>query len=186
VVACVRAERPGFLAVIREGTTPALVADVGAGIETSTPTLEQAIALGGGADVPPDDRLIDAAIGQIDRWLSAKRASDAVDLKAASAARFRRATLTRVARVLARTPRHRQSQIAPLVDAARGIATAPLAEGAERILETLVAAELPDEAWLRSIAAFGELNVRRMKRGVPATGETRVVALIVLTTDDRL
>ena len=61
---------------------------------------------------------------------------------------------------LARAPRHTRSRLAPLADAARAVASAPLGEGAERILETLAAAELPDEAWLRSIAAFGELNVR--------------------------
>jgi hypothetical protein len=69
--------------------------------------------------------------------------------------------------------------LAPLADTARAIATAPLAEGAERILETLVRAELPDEAWLRSIATFGELNARpldRHRRGVDAV----VIALILL------
>ncbi len=43
----------------------------------------------------------------------------------------------------------------------------PLAEGAERALETLVRADLPDEAWLRSIAAFGEINARATSLGEP-------------------
>jgi hypothetical protein len=35
-----------------------------------------------------------------------------------------------------------------------------MAEGAERVLEMLVSSDLSDEAWLRSIVAFGELNAR--------------------------
>jgi hypothetical protein len=49
-----------------------------------------------------------------------------------------------VAQALARAPRHQQSTIAPLVTAARAVASVPLGEGAERILETLVQADLSD------------------------------------------
>jgi hypothetical protein len=71
--------------------------------------------------------------------------------------------------------------LAPLADTARAVATAPLGEGAERILETLVRAELPDEAWLRSIATFGELNARPVGR--PARGRGSAVIAVVLLCD---
>jgi len=67
--------------------------------------------------------------------------------------------------------------LAPLAAAARAAATAPLPEGAERVLDTLVSAELSDEAWLRSIAAFGELNARR-PMGEAAAGSVRAIILL--------
>jgi hypothetical protein len=71
--------------------------------------------------------------------------------------------------------------LVPLADAVRAVAIAPLAEGAERILETLVRAELPDEAWLRSIAAFGELNIRRSDAGIDyGARPPRIVAILLL------
>jgi hypothetical protein len=69
--------------------------------------------------------------------------------------------------------------LAPLADTARAIATVPLAEGAERILETLVHAELPDEAWLRSIATFGALNARPVDQRARSSGSA-VVAVVLL------
>ena len=69
--------------------------------------------------------------------------------------------------------------LAPLAAAARAAATAPLPEGAERVLDTLVAADLSDEAWLRSVAAFGELNARR-----PALADSATVAAVMLLQAD--
>jgi hypothetical protein len=40
-----------------------------------------------------------------------------------------------------------------------------------------VRAELPDEAWLRSIATFGELNARPVERRRPSGAE--VIAMIL-------
>lgn len=179
-VAAVAADVTGFLAAIHDGRSTTLVADVGTVIETGTASLERAIALGGGAETPADQERIGAAIREIERWLAIRRGSNAVDFHAASAARFRRATLTRVARALARAPRHQRLNLVPLADAVRAVAIAPLAEGAERILETLVRAELPDEAWLRSIAAFGELNIRHSDDGVERGARPpRIVAVLL-------
>jgi hypothetical protein len=45
-----------------------------------------------------------------------------------------------------------------------------------------VKAELPDEAWLRSVAMFGELNVRpEPGRRVPTTREIAVLILFTPT-----
>ena len=178
-VATVTGSDAGFLAAVRDGRSTLLIADVGSGIETSPSALLRAITLAGAEETSADARRVADVLTRIERWMSAKRGANAVDLRAASAARFRRATLTRVARALASAPRHRRSQLAPLADAARAVAVAPLAEGAERILETLVGADLPDEAWLRSIATFGALNARRpMEARSPGT-EPRVVAVLL-------
>ena len=91
-----------------------------------------------GPTVDVHDTAFDAAIQRIDRWLEARFGASAVELPVVTASRARRVALVRVARALSRAPRHRRALLAPLVHAARSAAVAPLAEGAERVLESLV------------------------------------------------
>jgi hypothetical protein len=58
-----------------------------------------------------------------------------------------------------------------------------LPEGAERVLDMLVESDLPDEAWLRSIAAFGEVNLRPVA-AAPNPGGCRVLAIILFQPPD--
>jgi hypothetical protein len=69
-----------------------------------------------------------------------------------------------------------------LADAARAAATASLGEGAERVLDTLVSSPLPDEAWLRTVATFGELNARPRAQLAPAS-TPRIIAVLLLGAD---
>jgi superfamily II DNA or RNA helicase len=177
-VASVTAESAGFIAAIHESRSAMLVADVGAGIETTAAALDRAITFCRGFDTRVDERRLADVVRQVEHWLLTRRGATAVDFQAARAARFRRATLTRVARALERAPRHDRSRLALLADTVRAVAVAPLGEGAERILETLSRAELPDEAWMRSIAAFGDLNVRRSLEP-PPPASARVVAIML-------
>jgi hypothetical protein len=55
-----------------------------------------------------------------------------------------------------------------------------MAEGAERILDMLVESQLPDEAWLRSIATFGELNARPRAQGAQSFGAESIIAIVLL------
>ncbi len=175
----------GFIAVVRSKTEATLVADLGEGIQMSVATLDRALAAADGSDLPVDMTRVRAVLARLDRWLAARRGESAVDLGAASAARMRRATLTRVAQTIGRAPRHRRALLAPLADAARTVATAHLGEGAERILAALAAAELPDEAWLRSVAAFAQLNTRPAPAAAEPAGVARVIALLLLERRDR-
>jgi hypothetical protein len=169
----------GFLAVVRDDEGPHLIADLGSGITTSTDALARALLAAEHSESSLAQDATACALRQIDEWLAARRGASTIDLRAAAAARLRRAALVRVARALARAPRHQRAMLAPLADTARAVATAPLGEGAERILETLVRAELPDEAWLRSIATFGELNARPVGRQAPGRGSA-VIAVVLL------
>jgi len=179
VTAAARSERVGFLALIRGSSIPILVADVGEGVDISPAAISIALDASGGRESTVDEqRLIDAKTTLL-HWIAAKRGADAVNLGAASSARARRATLIRVAQTLARSPRHARVRLAPLADAARAVASVQLGEGAERVLEVLVRSSLPDEAWLRTIAAFGELNARRMS-GAAADGDEESVVAIIL------
>ncbi|HXT18863.1 MAG TPA: helicase-related protein [Gemmatimonadaceae bacterium] len=167
----------GFLALIANGSRSRLVAKIDGPISSDAKTVLRALALAEGPDMPIDANALADASRCLSRWLEHQRGAIAVDLSAAAAARSRRTALERVRRALSHAPRHRRAQLAPLADAARAVVAAPLGEGAERVLEMLVRADLPDEAWLRSIAAFGELNARP-----PAPSESGVdrVAAIIL------
>ena len=177
VAAMTLAPRDGFLALVREADGYTLFADIGSGIERAPSVIREAIAWANGVDVEVDRARLGSVIDRLQAWLAARAASASIDFRAATTAKARRAALARVAQAVARAPRHQRARLAPLAAAARDVATAPMAEGAERVLELLVASELPDEAWLRSIAAFGELNAR--PRPANSTQTADVVAVIL-------
>lgn len=183
VVAAIACDTRGFLALIVDANGPIVVADLGGGIETGTALIQRAVLVAGGAGGAVHNAVADQVLRQVRAWLAARRGSTTIDFHAATAARSRRAALARVAQALARAPRHQRSLLAPLADAARAVATTPLAEGAERILELLVRAQLPDEAWLRSIAAFGEINGRPKPDSRSPGNRTDVIAVLLFQTD---
>jgi superfamily II DNA or RNA helicase len=178
IVAAVAAAQRGFVAAIEEDGKPTLVCDLGDGIDTSVSSVHSALACADGGDNACDAPSTSDALTRLERWLDGRRGAASIDLRAALTARSRREALNRVAAVLARAPRHRRVTLASLAASVRTVVSTPLPEGAERVLDTLVRAELPDEAWLRSVAAFGELNVRptpSKKAGA------RIVAVILLS-----
>ena len=183
LVATVSSFSNGWIALIETDDDAFLVADIGRGPETKTAVILAAVDKAGSARVHNEDAAR-SAIRSVQSWLESRRAAATVDLPVATSSPSRRIALNRVARALSRTPRHRRALIAPLVTAARSVATAPLAEGAERVLDTLVDADLPDEAWLRSIAAFGELHVRpQTTRGTSDRSRVRAILLLIKESD---
>jgi hypothetical protein len=179
VVAAVAFDGRGCLALVSTQDGPLLVTDIGCGFETGTAAIQRAVLAADSVDVTVDDMRAERTLHQLQEWVAARHGASTIDFQAASAARSRRAALARVAQALARAPRHRRSLLAPLADAARAVASTPLPEGAERILEALIQAELPDEAWLRSIAIFGEINARPAPERRSADAGSRVVAVIL-------
>ena len=180
IVAAVRSDIDGFLALVSGESTPMLVPDLADDLSTAPDRLLAAARASDCLDVAPDLATRAAALDCDSRpgsHTGARRRASTSAPRLSS--RTRRLALNRVAHALSRAPRHRRTLLAPLAAAARAAATAPLAEGAERVLDTLVAADLPDEAWLRSVAAFGELNAR------PAStfdAAVKVAAIILLQT----
>jgi superfamily II DNA or RNA helicase len=169
-IAAAESSRYGFLALVRDGDDVRLAADFGGGIgiDTSITALFNAIVACSGPPIAVDSARTSRALDQLSAWLVSRAGESLVDFRAAASARARRSALQRVGQLLARAPRHQRAVFAPLADAVRAVATANLGEGAERILASLVHAQIPDEAWLRSIATFGTLNVRD-----PAQGSAR-------------
>jgi superfamily II DNA or RNA helicase len=178
-VAAVAYQTRGWLALVSGDDGPVLVADLGSGPETGTAAIQSAVIAANSIDADVNPARVERTLRHLREWVAARHGAATIDFQAASAARSRRAALARVALALARAPRHRRSVLAPLAEAARTVATTPLGEGAERILEALVHAQLPDEAWLRSIAVFGEINARPAPERRSAGRESQVVALIL-------
>jgi superfamily II DNA or RNA helicase len=179
-IGAAESEHCGFLALIRDRDGLHLVANVGNGIETRLSSLLDAIAACNGPMADVDAERAARVIGQLAAWLDSRAGELLVDFRTAVTARSRRLALRRAAEMLARAPRHQRMVLLPLADAVRVVATASLGEGAERILESLVQAELPDEAWLRSIATFGALNVRNHTPNGSASRDHRSSAVLAV------
>ena len=182
LIAAAESPRSGFIALVRDDSEVRIVGDAGAGLDLTVSTIERLVDAAGGADRPIDPTRAAGALSALDRWLATRRGAATIDFHAALTARSRRAALERIAQCLARAPRHQRARLAPLADAARAAATAPLGDAAERVLDTLVSAQLPDEAWLRTIATFGELNARPIVAGTNDVAP-RVIALLLLGPD---
>jgi superfamily II DNA or RNA helicase len=180
IVAAVASDADGAIALLAEPLGPRLIADFGGAVDASPAAVDVALRAARGSTLDVDDSAFDAAMERIHRWLDARFGASAVELPVVTGSRARRVALVRIARALSRAPRHRRALLAPLAGAARSAAVAPLAEGAERVLDSLVASDLPDEAWLRSIAAFGELHARREPSRRRDAKPGRVVALLLL------
>jgi len=179
-VAALASDVDGAIALVVQPGGPLLIAEIGGVVGASSDAVDAALVAARGPTLDVDDAAFDAAIARIDRWLAARSGAAAVELPVVNASRARRVALVRVAQALSRAPRHRRALLAPLAHAARSAAVAPLAEGAERVLDSLVASDLADEAWLRSIAAFGELHARPEGSQRHDSERGRVAALLLL------
>jgi len=74
-----------------------------------------------------------------------------------------------------RTPHHRRPAVAALAGEARRAALLPCGAGGEWVLDELARAEMPDEAWLRTVAAYGEARAARPADGRPVELEAMIV-----------
>jgi len=174
-IACVAAPRAAVLALALCDARPVLAAalDRAELVEDSRVVLA-AIELVSGCDAVLDESARTDAVARAERWLARRsggRAAGALAWRGTS----RRIALRRIAALSARAPHHTRALIAPLAMAARRVVTAPYALGAERVLDELASAPLPDEAWLRALASFGAMHGARESEHE----EARLVAVII-------
>ena len=180
-VAAIRAARPGVLALVRAGARPFLVAALGDDAPTADSRLVlKALSLADGEDVALDGRVVSDAIQRLDRWLDGWRARQAAGngrgLEAISITHaLRRRAIRRIAAITTRAPTHRRHRLAALASAARAAVTGAYGIGVERVLADLVAADLPDEAWLVTMEAFASLHGR-----APSTSAEQDVQLVAM------
>ncbi len=158
LVGAVHAARPGFLALVGCDGRPELIAGLGAGVSESPRDVLDALRLAEGPDVPVDARSVREALAAIACWRAERASFGVLGLGAGAAARTRRRLLHRIDAIAARSPRHLRSRYVPLALQARRVATERLGAGAERVLQELADARMPDEAWLNAVRTFAELN----------------------------
>jgi large conductance mechanosensitive channel len=128
------------------------------------------------------------AMRLLDSWWTSRRASTALDLRRTASGSARTRALARLASIAARTPRHERPRVTTQVEMARSIVNATLSAGSERVLGSIVAAALPDDAWLRAIAAFAETH-RDSSRSIssssrsPTSVSEALIGLILLVAE---
>ena len=156
VCGIVQSPVPGFLAVCRMAERPLLIAAAGGPATDAPATVATAVTLADGGRPSPDVTASAAAIRAIAQWWSDRRASNDAGLSSMVGARLRLRVLARIARIIRRAPHHLRARMLALGDRARGAMMTTCGAGGEWVLGQLVDASLPDIAWLRTLAAFGD------------------------------
>jgi hypothetical protein len=139
----------------------------------------------GGPETELDPAACQRAIAALARWRSDVAERHEITLDGALRARARRSVVDRIAAITRRTPRHLRATISALAVTARRTAGARYGAGAERVLEELAAADMPDEAWLRAIGTFGALHTRPEAASTQETAPPWVTALLLLVAPER-
>ena len=171
LIAHVRANTSGALALVRHDAERLLVALTGSRVSARPADILTAAHLAEGEDrTERDGDGVASMLGRLETWLATRAGASAAGVGHSIAGTARRVAMQRIAHIAARIPHHHRAQVAPLAAEARRIVTAPYGVGAERILAELAGAPLPDEAWLRAVRAFGEANCRGAKGAKGAGG----------------
>ena len=150
---------------------PAVLIDIATILSAPTVTPPQA--------EPPAD-VVAAALGLSDRWLARRSTVAATGGALPLHAPGRRHAMRRIVSITARAPHHLRPTLAPLAARARRAITLPFGIGAERVLDDLAVAPLPDEAWLRALGTFADVQ-ERVGVVAPEPTHTLVAMLIGLT-----
>ncbi len=184
-VAVVASPVDGFIAAAGASGSARIVVDVGHGITDDTAShrsnSEPSRSRRRWRWMAVERLIISTTLERIAAFLQSRRAAESIDFAAAASARARRATLARVARAVARTPRHQAlAHCAARRRRPRRRHRHRSARAPNGFSTSLVDAELPDEAWLRSIATFGALNARPAG-AASARVSAEIVGVIVLT-----
>ena len=178
IVAAVESPEAGFIALVRDGT-PRLVGGIGPDVTDDPALLLRLMVHAEGTDAPIDGATVDRAVTALRRWRSSRRERREITLDGALHARARRAVVDRIAAIARRAPRHLRPGIVALAATARQTVSARYGVGAERVLDELAAAQMPDDAWLRAIGAFGQIH-DRTPPGEPEGDAAWITALLLL------
>lgn len=174
-VAAVRSDHSGFLALLRNHAHQILLGAADSAASDAPAAVLAAAVCACGTAVMPREQSIASATTIIAQWSRYARARGDVQLRDVASARSRRALLHRVATIARRAAPDRRAALAALASQARRAATMPCGAGAERVLDELARAMMPDEAWLTAVSAFEALHRRADTTDV----ELELEALIV-------
>jgi superfamily II DNA or RNA helicase len=190
LVSAVMATRDAFIALAGDAANPRLVVGDVSGPPHSHPStvtddpaaVLAALALADAADAEVDRVWIAPTLDAIDRWWKGRQHRRELAIDGTVHTRARRSVVERIAAITRRAPRHLRPTISALAATARHTATARYGVGAEHVLQELAAADLPDEAWLRAIGAFGEIHARPHERESSAASSPTITAILFLTS----
>jgi len=172
LVAIERTGRPCVLAAYREAdSSSSLAASIDNRSFTDDPALLLEIAAllspdrcrPGETSQPPSDA-VERALALADRWIARRTAIAATGGALPLHVPGRRHAMRRIVSITARAPHHLRPTLAPLAARARRAITLPFGIGAERVLDDLATASLPDEAWLRALGTFADVQERTRHR----------------------
>jgi superfamily II DNA or RNA helicase len=116
------------------------------------------------------------ALALSQRWIARRTAVDATGGALPLHAPGRRHAMRRIVSITTRAPHHLRPTLAPLAARARRAITLPFGVGAERVLDDLATASLPDEAWLRALGTFADVQERARQH---APREPTLAALLI-------
>jgi superfamily II DNA or RNA helicase len=186
VAAAVLSLLDGYVALVEDGGALRLVAALGNDDPSDDPErVLRAIIIAEGPDTHVDESELRRVVRSLERWHRVGRDRLDITLDGALHARARRAVVDRIAAIARRTPRHLRPGIAELAATARRTATARYGAGAERVLDQLASAELPDEAWLRAIGTFGQLHASEGSPSLVPGASVRIRAILLLVPAER-
>ena len=178
IIAAADAPTVGWLAVVRLDGLSRFVHSLD-GIVGEDPFAFLQLMTGVRDARPVDGEARAAALSQVQRWLSVRKLSVDVGLEAAYPP-AKRAVLDRLARTVARAPRHRRATVLAAAQRARDGVASVAGVGAERILQELVRSPANDEAWIHSVATFGALHSGAHRPNTMTAGEDSGVSALIL------
>ena len=185
--------RGGSLAAVRDSTGSVVLAATIGGITSDDPRslLDIAEQIDAAYDLDRGTPTFDYHEAQIEallkheseriaRWCSARAADHAAGGAISIVGVARRRALHRLAAILARTPLSRRHEVAAMAARARQVASTTIGAAGELVLGELAAAAMPDDAWLRALAAFAEARGGDTHLHRSTGEEPRVLAMILL------
>lgn len=150
---CVASRERGFIAAVSIGGQRLLIANISGDISTALKSQIKACALGAGDDISTCSSDFDKAIVATRNWSDRHRARLLVGASVSSV--LRRRLLNRIDAAIHSAPPHLREARSLAAARAREIATCSHGSAVERELESLQRSSLPDDEWLRAIAAVG-------------------------------
>lgn len=151
-VAAARSASDGWIAGVITLGVPRLIGDIGGGVTDDIHEVSRALEQIRFATPVHAGRRREA-LASIRAWIAARDASAGVERQSAAA----RAVLDRLTETVARAPRHRRPATMAIAQRTRAAVAGAAGIGTERVLATLARSTDDDDAWLRSIDAFGAL-----------------------------
>lgn len=137
LVAAVKANHPGFLALVESGRQSFLLSDHD-GITTEPALLYSAVECAGGDDAPLDHGACNHALGSIKKWIANKQSADIAGLGDAAFLRDRRKLFSRINSFASHSAPHTRFARKRMIENARRLASQTLGSEEERTLESSV------------------------------------------------